>query len=78
MTLTALRTLSFAIVTGTVACALLLSTARLDPQRPPERAQRLAAGHGPGPAAAAPASPLLQRLAAARDFLLAPAALPSR
>jgi hypothetical protein len=74
MTLTALRTLSFAIVTGTVACALILSTARVDPQRPPERAQRLAGG----PAAAAPASPLLQRLAAARDFLLASTALPSR
>lgn len=75
MTLTALRTLSFAIVTGTVACALILSIARVDPQRPPERTQRLAGSPG---AVTAPASPLLQRLAAARDFLLASTVLPSR
>lgn len=68
MTLTALRTLSWALVASTVSCALLLSTVRIESGDDRERL-RLAT------ADAAPAPEPLQRLAAARDFLFAPAAL---
>lgn len=69
MTLTALRTLSWALVASTVSCALLLSTVRIESGDDRERLRRLAT------AGAAPAPEPLQRLAAARDFLFAPAAL---
>lgn len=68
MTLTALRTLSWALVASTVSCALLLSTVRIESGDDRERL-RLAT------ADAAPAPEPQRRLAAARDFLFAPAAL---
>ena len=69
MTLTALRTLSWALVASTVSCALLLSTVRIESGDDRERLRRLAAADA-GPAPGPP-----RRLAAARDFLFAPAAL---
>ena len=69
MTLTALRTLSWALVASTVSCALFLSTARIEPGNDRERQRHLAAADAvPDSAPAA-----LQRLVAARDFLFAAA-----
>ena len=66
MTLTALRTLSWALVASTVSCALLLSTVRIEPGDDRERLRRLAT------ADAAPAPAPRPGVAAARGFLLAP------
>lgn len=76
MTLTALRTLSWALVASTVSSALFLSTARIPPGDDRERLRRLAASDAAPTPAPLSAQPALQRLAAARDFIFASAALP--